>query len=40
MEIQRILDKYDRLMDSKEFEEAGRHLNYWVGEAETEKDDR
>ena len=40
MEIQRILDKYDRLMDSKEFEEAGRHLNYWVGEAETENDDR
>ena len=40
MEIQRILDKYDRLMDSKEFEEAGRHLNYWVSEAEVEKDDR
>jgi tetratricopeptide (TPR) repeat protein len=40
MEIQRILDKYDRLMDEKEFEEAGRHLNYWVAEAEAVKDDR
>ena len=40
MEIQRILDKYDRLMELKDFEEAGRHLKYWIGEAETEKDDR
>ena len=40
MEIQRILDKYDRLMVQKEFTEAGRHLNYWIGEAKTEKDDR
>ena len=40
MEIQRILDKYDRLMDEKEFEEADRHLNYWIEEAKALGDDR
>ena len=40
MEIQRILDKYDRLMDEKEFDEAGRHLDYWIAEAESTGDDR
>ena len=40
MEIQRILDKYDRLMDEKSFDEAERHLNYWIEEAKTAGDER
>lgn len=39
MEIQRILDKYDRLMDEKSFDEAEKHLNYWIEEAKTAGDE-
>ena len=40
MDIQRILDRYDRLMDEKEFDQAGSHLSYWIAEAESTGDDR
>ena len=40
MEIQRILHKFDSLMESKDFDEAERLLTYWIDECEANGDKR
>ena len=40
MEINRILDRFDRLMKEDAFEEAEKHLLYWLKEAEELGDKR
>ncbi len=40
MEIKRILDKFDSLMEEKNFDEAERLLEYWIAECEQAGDKR
>ncbi len=40
MEIKRILDKFDSLMEEKNFDEAERLLEYWIAECEQAEDNR
>lgn len=40
MEIQRILQKFDRLMEDKDFNEAEKLLEYWITECEQAGDKR
>ena len=40
MEIKRILDKFDSLMEEKNFDEADRLLEYWIVECEQAGDKR
>lgn len=40
MEIKRILDKFDSLMEEKNFDEAERLLEYWIVECEQAEDKR
>ena len=40
MDIQRFIERFDRLMDEKRFDEAEKLLQYWLDEAESEGDYR
>ena len=40
IDIKRVIDRFDRLMNASDFEEAERHLIYWMNEAKDMGDDR